>query len=151
MFGTFTTAKERVVAAGRALSSAAGSTAGVDVLVAESDFNQQANPGVEVDKGNEEEGEHDYGGKEQDLQGGEEEDSVRRVRRRLHLAEATGGRLQSDLEATTDEDCPKVQARRREAVRNRLLGLDLLEQKDDCRSSDDYDDENTNSSDDNDD
>jgi hypothetical protein len=37
----------------------------------------------------------------------------------------TARQFQSDLEMTSDEDCPRVEARRRQAMRNRLLGLDL--------------------------
>ena len=38
--------------------------------------------------------------------------------------EISAGSLQSGLEATTDEDCRYVQARRRETIHNRSLGLD---------------------------
>ena len=61
-----------------------------------------------------------------------------------HQEEAmTARHLQSDLEMTSDEDCPRVQARRRQAMRNRLLGLDLYRPDDDkeCCSKDTNDED----------
>ena len=55
--------------------------------------------------------------------------------------EGTARQFQSDLEMTSDEDCPRVQARRRQAMRNRLLGLDLYRPDGDKECSKDTDDE----------
>ena len=45
-------------------------------------------------------------------------------------ATASRAILDKEEEATSDEDCPEVQARRREAIHRRFLGLDLYKPPD---------------------
>ncbi len=112
LFGIFTTAKEKVVAAGRA--RAAGNECGAAEAVG---MDESVNNVVNVQ-------------------------ATVGLRAKRLFRETNHGHLQSDLEATTDEDCPKVQARRREAVCRCVLGLDLYRPKGDKGSSDDIKDDN---------
>jgi hypothetical protein len=76
----------------------------------------------------------------------DDDDVVIATARGMRVEEGMAPQFQSDLEMTSDEDCPRVQARRRQAMRNRLLGLDLYRPDDDkeccSKDTDDNDEDN---------